>query len=92
DAWCRERSEATGKVYTLAFSIHDEVGAYVPQDITREEVAEFERIMLETVKLNVPNKTDLEISTRWGEGVKVDEFFTGVVNSEDYNKSGIQVE
>lgn len=75
DEWCRERSEATGKVYTLAFSIHDEVGAYVPKEITREEVDEFVRIMVETVPLNVPNKVDPEISTRWGEGHKVDEWF-----------------
>lgn len=76
DAWCQERSEATGKTYQIAFSIHDEIGAYVPKDISREEVAEFERIMLETVTLDVPNKTDLELSLRWGEGMSVDKWFS----------------
>lgn len=63
-----------------AFSIHDEIGLYVPATITREEVAEFEAVMLNTVKLNVPNKTDLEISLRWGEGMSVNEWFK---NKED---------
>ena len=76
DAWCQERMKATGKLYTLALTIHDEIGGYVPKDITREEVEEFERIMVETVPLNVPNKVDLEISTRWGEGHSVEEWFS----------------
>lgn len=58
-----------------AFSIHDEIGVYVPNTITPEEVAEFEAVMLNTVKLSVPNKTDLEISLRWGEGMSVIEWF-----------------
>ena len=65
------------KNWTLAFSIHDEIGDYVPENITREDAKEFENVMLNTVKLNVPNKTDIEISRRWGEGMSVDEFFDG---------------
>ncbi|MBX6360524.1 MAG: DNA polymerase I [Acidobacterium ailaaui] len=65
------------KSWQLAFSIHDEIGNYVPETITREDVKEFENVMLNTVKLNVPNKTDIEISRRWGEGMSVDEFFNG---------------
>lgn len=80
DEWCRERTETTGKSYQIAFSIHDEIGVYVPEDISREEVAEFERIMLETVVLDVPNKTDLELSLRWGNGVGVEEWFAQKVS------------
>lgn len=63
------------KGWIPAFSIHDEIGVYAPETITREDVREFEDVMLNTVKLNVPNKTDVEISKRWGEGVTVDEWF-----------------
>lgn len=72
--------------WQLAFSIHDEVGDYVPETVTREQVAEFERVMLETVKLNVPNKSDIEISRRWGMGMSVAEFFDGpsAVNRDDF--------
>lgn len=63
------------KGWQLAFSIHDEIGVYAPENITLDDVKEFEEIMLNTVKLNVPNKTDIEISKRWGEGMTVDEWF-----------------
>jgi DNA polymerase-1 len=63
------------KGWTLAFSRHDEIGVYAPETITRTDVKEFEEVMLNTVKLNVPNKTDIEISLRWGEGFSVNEWF-----------------
>ena len=63
------------KGWTMAFTVHDEVGVYAPETITREDIQEFEDVMLNTVKLRVPNKTDIEISYRWGEGVSVDEWF-----------------
>lgn len=64
------------KGWTLAFSIHDEVGIYAHEDITIEDVREFENVMLNTVKLNVPNKTDVEISKRWGNGYSVEDWFS----------------
>ncbi|MBW3113529.1 DNA polymerase I [Bacillus sp. MCCB 382] len=63
------------KGWTLAWSCHDEVGAYVPENITFDDVKEFEQVFLNTVKLNVPNKTDIEISRRWGEGHTISEWF-----------------
>jgi DNA polymerase I len=63
------------KGWKVAFSIHDEIGVYAPETITIEEVKEFEEVMLNTVRLNVPNKTDIEISRRWGEGFSVDKWF-----------------
>lgn len=62
------------KGWTMAFSVHDECAVYAPETITREDVSEFENVMLDTVKLTVPNKTDIEISRRWGEGLSVDDW------------------
>lgn len=68
DEWCKKYG------YEMLFSIHDEVAVVVPENIPMEHIKEFENIMIDTVKLSVPNKTDLEISYRWGDGIKVDEF------------------
>jgi DNA polymerase-1 len=64
------------KGWTMAFCVHDEQAVYAPETITIEDVKEFEDIMLNTVKLHVPNKTDLEISRRWGEGKSIKEWFS----------------
>lgn len=67
--------------------VHDEDLLLVPETITREDVEAFEDVMVNTYVFgNIPNKTDIEIMRRWGEGMKVDEFFTGVVNRNDYSK------
>lgn len=63
------------KGWTLAFSIHDEVGLYAHESLTQADVKEFEEVMLNTVKLNVPNKCDVEISKVWGVGQSVEEYF-----------------
>jgi DNA polymerase-1 len=65
------------KGWNLAFTIHDECAAYVPESITIDEVKEFESVMLNTVKLAVPNKSDIELSRRWGEGLSVNQWFNG---------------
>lgn len=70
------------KGWTLAFSIHDEVGLYAHEDITEADVKEFEDAMLNTVKLNVPNKTDIEISRRWGNGYSIEEWFANKETEE----------
>ncbi|MCG5252587.1 DNA polymerase [Brevibacillus agri] len=69
DSLCKRRG------WQMAFSIHDEIGLYAPKDITLDDVREFESVMLNTVTLTVPNKTDIEISERWGEGKNVKEWF-----------------
>lgn len=63
------------KGWQMALTVHDEIGVYAPETITLEDVKEFESVMLNTVKLRVPNKTDIEISRRWGEGKSVREWF-----------------
>lgn len=75
--WC-ESKRANGREFYLCATIHDEVLIYAPLNVTREEVYEFRDIMVNTFKLKVPNKTDIEIMTRWGEGHSVDEWFANV--------------
>lgn len=93
DEWCQRKTEEFGELFTLVFSIHDEIGIYAPEHlITPELVEEFESIMLETVKLSVPNRTDIEISYRWGEGMAPEQYFLAKGYCEDYKKgSGVNV-
>lgn len=63
------------KGWTMAFQVHDELGVYVPEDVSFDDVKEFENVMLNTVKLRVPNKTDIELSHRWGNGKTIKEWF-----------------
>ncbi|PAD91653.1 hypothetical protein CHH52_13605 [Shouchella clausii] len=65
------------KGWQMAFSVHDELGIYANEDLTIEDIKEFEAVFINTVKLSVPNKTDVEISRRWGEGMTIDEYFKG---------------
>jgi DNA polymerase I len=69
--WIKKK-RASGRRFNMLASIHDEVLLYVPRDITIEEVRDIEDIMINTVKLKVPSATDIEIMSRWGEGVKFD--------------------
>jgi DNA polymerase-1 len=57
-------------------TVHDEALLLVPDTITREDIAEFEDVMINTYKFgNVKNKTDIELMRVWGNGVSVDEWF-----------------
>ncbi|MGC4375767.1 DNA polymerase [Fictibacillus sp. Mic-4] len=57
--------------------VHDEALLLVPDTITREDVAEFEKVMLESYRFgNVKNKTDIELMKRWGDGVGIEEWFS----------------
>jgi DNA polymerase-1 len=58
--------------------VHDEALLLVPDTITREDIAEFEDVMINTYKFgNVKNKTDIELMKVWGKGLTVDEWFEG---------------
>jgi DNA polymerase-1 len=64
------------KGWKLWATCHDEALLLVPETITREDVAEFEQVMVESYKFgNVRNKTDIELMARWGNGVSVKEWF-----------------
>lgn len=77
------------KGWTLAATIHDEVLLYVPQTITPEEIYEIEDVMVNTVKLAVPSKTDIEAGIRWGESVEFDRAKGGW--TRDLEKDGQEV-
>lgn len=64
-----------GREFRLLATIHDEVLFQVPEDITKEEVAIIESLMVDTVKLNnVPSKTDIELGKCWGDLVSVNDW------------------
>lgn len=65
------------KGWKLLISVHDEQVLLVPDNISLEEVAEFEDILINTYTFgNIPNKTDLEFYERWGVGISVEEWFS----------------
>ncbi|GAK03298.1 DNA polymerase I [Geomicrobium sp. JCM 19037] len=56
--------------------VHDEAILLVPDTVTRGDIGDFEDVMVNTYKFgDVPNKTDIELARRWGDGVSVDEWF-----------------
>lgn len=64
------------KGWALYCTIHDEALVLAPDTFTRDDLAEFERIMLDSYVFgDVPNKTDIEIMTRWGAGISPEEYF-----------------
>jgi DNA polymerase I len=65
------------KGWKLWATCHDENLILVPKSITREDVSEFEAVMIDSYQFgNVKNKTDIELMTRWGEGISVEEWFS----------------
>lgn len=71
DAVCKAREG-----WALWGTVHDELLFELPEDFTREDAKEIERIMLEAYTFDgVANGTDLEVMTVWGEGVTIDDWF-----------------
>jgi len=76
--WCMEK-QAQGRDFKMWCVVHDESLILAPDDVTREEVQEYERLMLESYKFgDIPLKTDVEMMYRWGQSVTVDEWFRGI--------------
>jgi DNA polymerase I len=70
-----KRLSKEGRTFALLACVHDELLFRVPKDVTREEVALFEAIMTDTVKLNgIPSGTDGELGNCWGKLTPVDRF------------------
>lgn len=64
------------KGWELLCTIHDEILILMPEDFTREDIAEYEAVILNSYTFgDVPNKTDIEVSKRWGAGVSLDDWF-----------------
>ncbi|MEC1625474.1 DNA polymerase [Bacillus mojavensis] len=71
-------------------SIHDEIKISVPEEeLTPETVALVKDVMANTVSLSVPLVTDTVIEPAWMLEMKPEEYFTGVVNREDYSKEEV---
>ncbi|MDA2738435.1 DNA polymerase [Bacillus cereus group sp. Bc015] len=71
-----KRLSKTGRTFGLLACVHDELLFRVPKDVTREEVAMFEKIMTETVKLNgIPSGTDGELGNCWGTLTPIKQWF-----------------
>ena len=64
--------------WNLFSTIHDEILVEIPEDATREDFAEIERVMIETYPWGdtVANGTDLEVQKRWGEGMTVEDWLS----------------
>jgi DNA polymerase-1 len=54
-------------------TIHDELLMEVSDEITHEQLLELERCMSQSVELEVPIKSDVELQTIWGNGFKFDQ-------------------
>lgn len=73
----RKTAEGRGE-WRLWCVVHDEALLLVPDIITRQDVKDFEDVMLHSYVFgNVPNKTDIELYRRWGDGISIDEWFAG---------------
>ncbi|MED2969425.1 DNA polymerase [Bacillus subtilis] len=68
-------------------SIHDEIKISVPEDELTPEVIDLVKdVMTNTANLSVPLVTDTVIEPAWMLEMKPEEYFTGVVNRDDYTK------
>lgn len=68
--------EQKGNGWRLWGTVHDELLFEAPEDFTREDIYDIERVMTESYRFGeVPNGTDIEIMKRWGEGMTVEEWF-----------------
>ena len=72
---CKRLSKGD-RTFGLLACVHDELLFRVPKDVTREEVALFEAIMTDTVKLdNIPSGTDGELGNCWGDLTGIKQWF-----------------
>jgi len=71
-----EMCSRKGNGWRLWGSVHDELLFEAPIDFTREDIEDIRSVMIDSYTWGeVPNGTDIEVMTRWGEGVPVDKWF-----------------
>lgn len=71
----RKTAEGRGE-WRIWCVVHDEALLQVPETITRQDIADFEDVMVNTYVFgNIPNKTDIELYRRWGDGISIDDWF-----------------
>lgn len=75
DKLCK-RLSTPNRTFAILACVHDELLFRVPKDVTREEVAMFEAIMTDTVRLNnIPSATDGELGNCWGDMTPIKTWF-----------------
>lgn len=58
--------------------IHDEIVIYTDDNLTKEDIAEIERVMTQSYLLKgVDNATDIEIQRRWGNSISANDYLNG---------------
>lgn len=76
DRLCKRKTAEGRGDWHIWCVVHDEALLLVPETITRQDVKDFEDVMLNTYVFgNIPNKCDIVIQRRWGEEMSVDEWF-----------------
>ena len=72
DALCRRKG------WSLYFTIHDEIGVLVDEDISEKDIKELDAVMTQTYLLDgVDNATDIEIQRRWSVSITAEEYLNG---------------
>lgn len=56
-------------------TVHDEINMLVPESITRDDIAEIDRIMTQTIQLAVPLEADTTLGHDWGHQTKWRDWF-----------------
>ena len=66
------------KGWSMYFTIHDEVGLLVGDDLSKEDIADIDRVMTQTYLFDgVDNATDIEVQRRWGDSITAEEYLNG---------------
>ena len=66
------------KGWSMYFTIHDEVGLLVGDELSEEDISEIDRVMTQTYLLDgVDNATDIEVQRRWGDSITAEEYLNG---------------
>ena len=66
------------KGWSMYFTVHDEIGVLVNDDLTKEDIEELDNVMTQTYLLDgVENKTDIEIQRRWGDSITAEDYING---------------
>lgn len=63
-----------GPDWKILATIHDEILVELPNTATLEEIQEIANRMTQCVRLSIPLKSDVEVMTRWGEGIPLKEY------------------
>lgn len=73
---CERKTDEGKGEWRIWCVVHDEALLQVPDTVTKQDVRDFEDVMINSYKFgDIPNKTDLEFYKRWGVGISEEEWF-----------------